>query len=374
VTPTEPSASSGHPGGGPPGDDLAEAAGVVGQAAAWRALAALATRPAHAVLLVGAAELGAGQLARAYAAAVLCPAGGCGHCGTCRRVLAGSHPDLTEVERTGPALRADEARQVVVAAQRRPLEAERQVLVVLDVHLAPSVVPVLLKTVEEPPETTVLVLGVEALSEAVATLASRCAQVPLRPVPEAELEAWLVGRGVEPGQAAAAARAAQGRPGRAEVLAADPALGARREMWAAVPGRLDGRGAVAAELAAELVGAVEAAVGVLAERQAEELDRELARAAELGDTVAGLRRQLEERHRRAQRRWRQAEWQTGLAVLAGVYRDRILRAGGEPGSWSSRRRAAEAFELVEQAAAALVRNPNEQLLLEALFVRLGRLS
>lgn len=356
------------------GSSLAAQAGVVGQEASWRALRALARQPAQAVLLVGPDGLGAPTLARAYGAAVLCDRGGCGACPTCRTVLAGTHPDLIEIERSGPALRAEEARAVVALAQRRPMQASHQVVVVPDVHLAPSVVPVLLKTVEEPPPATVLVLSAESVPPVLATLASRCAQVGLRPVAEDTIAGWLRSTGIEAEQAAAAARAAAGRPERASVLASDPALLERQATWATVADRLDGRGATSAGLAAELLAAVDASVAVLADRQAAELAQVTARAEQYGEKGAGLRRQLEERHKREQRRWRADAWRAGLAVLAGTYRDRAVRPAGDPAGRTSARQALAALTLVEQAAQALVRNPNEQLLLEALLVRLSRLT
>ena len=72
---------------------------VVGQPAAVAQLMAASRRPVHAYLLHGPPGSGKRPAARALAAALLCPDGGCGHCNTCRRALAGTHPDLVVVER-----------------------------------------------------------------------------------------------------------------------------------------------------------------------------------------------------------------------------------------------------------------------------------
>src|SRR5271156_3457359 len=109
---------------------------VVGQPHAVAMLRAAARHPVHAYLFEGAPGSGTRVAARAFAAALLCPNGGCGECSVCRRTLAGIHPDLVMVERTGASLGVDEARRLIGLAQRRPFEADRQVLVVADVHLA----------------------------------------------------------------------------------------------------------------------------------------------------------------------------------------------------------------------------------------------
>ena len=197
-------------------------AGVVGQPRAVTALRAAGRRPVHAYLLHGPPGSGKRTAARALAAALLCPDGGCGHCAVCTRALRGTHPDLVEIERSGALLDVDEARSIVAHAQNRPLEAARQVLVVDDVHLAGKAVPALLKTVEEPPPTTVFVLIADDTPPELATIVSRCVTISFDPVPEQDVADWLVGRAIDPAQAAAVAGASGGRLDRAELLVADP--------------------------------------------------------------------------------------------------------------------------------------------------------
>ncbi len=111
-------------------------AGVVSQEAAVAALRAAAANPVHAYLFRGAPGNGGLAAAYGFAAALLCPDGGCGVCATCRAALAGTDPDLHVVRRSGASVSIGDLRQVVSLAQRRPLHAARQVIVVLDVHLA----------------------------------------------------------------------------------------------------------------------------------------------------------------------------------------------------------------------------------------------
>src|SRR6202034_977028 len=93
--------------------------------------------------------------ARAFAAAIICPNGGCGICAACQGALAGGHPDVNVVERPGPAITVDEARAITAFAQRTPTAATHQVLILADFHLVDRAAPALLKTIEEPPPSTV---------------------------------------------------------------------------------------------------------------------------------------------------------------------------------------------------------------------------
>jgi DNA polymerase-3 subunit delta' len=351
---------------------------VVAQDAAVGALRAAATRPVHAYLLVGPPGTGKRAAATSFAAALLCPNGGDGTCDVCRRVLSGVHPDLVTIDREGPFITIDMAREIGRAAARSPVEGDRKVLVLTDFHLVREAGPALLKTIEEPPPSAVFVISAEFVPPELVTIASRCVQIDFRPLPLPAVAAVLVAEGVGADLALELAAAADGRLDRARLLAGDPEFGVRRDAWRAVPGRLDGTGATAVAIAGELVAMLERSVAPLRERHAAavaELDARLARANEVTGRSGGKRaaktgaKELEDRHRRELRRQRTDELKAGLAALAGVYRDR-LASGGPPGTATD---AIESVRLIQELYANLAYNPNEQLQLQALFVRLGRL-
>jgi DNA polymerase-3 subunit delta' len=340
--------------------------GIVGQEWAKRLLASSVRSPVHAYLFVGPAGSGRRDAARRFAAALVCPDGGCGTCPSCRSALAEAHPDVVVTERRGAAISVDEAREVVLRAQLGPRAAPRQVLVLVDVHLVGAAAPALLKAVEEPPPTTVFVLLAESVPPALGTLASRCMRVDFAPLDEEEVASVLRAEGVPEDRAREAARAAGGRLDRARLLAVDANAAARLERWQRVPEALDGSGATLVTLARELLSGAEEPVALLRERQAAELRDRLDEARRLGERALPGRATIEERHRREQRRARTDELRAGLGALAQVYRERLA------GTSSPRRARAAllALEAVEEASRRLSRNVNEQLLLEWLLLRL----
>jgi DNA polymerase-3 subunit delta' len=353
---------------------------VVGQDAAVDQLRAAARRPVHAYLLVGPPGVGQRALVRGFAAALLCPTGGCGQCSTCRRTRAGLHPDLVEVDRSGPSVTVADARRVVQLAQRRPLEARRQVVAVSDVHLARLAAPVLLKTLEEPPGDTVFVLLADVVPSEMATIASRCIRIDLHPVAPGALSSWLVGQGVHRDLAADLALAARGSVDRARLLVDDEGFAARRILWRDVPARLDGTGATAAAVAAELLASAEEAVEPLRTRHRSEIQALADQAESTGERGVPGRKDVEDRHHREERRWRSDEIKAGLGVLAAAYRDRLVtEATGAPASGPGRTaervgQLAGAVAWVEEVCVEMIRNPNEALMLEALLVRLSAVT
>ena len=78
----------------------------------------------HAWLFVGPPGSGRSVAARAFAAALQCPEGGCGTCNTCRTTLSGANPDVTIVRTEMLSIGVDEVRHQVIRAER-PARLER---------------------------------------------------------------------------------------------------------------------------------------------------------------------------------------------------------------------------------------------------------
>jgi DNA polymerase III subunit delta' len=324
---------------------------------------AAAVAPVHAYLLLGPRGSGKRALARGFAAALLSE----GKPDPSRDVelaLAEEHPDLTVVERAGAFIAVDQARQIVERASRAPVESSRKVLVLDEFHLVRfDAAGVLLKTLEEPPEGTFFVVLAEEITPDLVTIASRCVRVDLAPVPPDVVVGQLVSEGVDASTAAAAAEAAAGDLGRARVLATDERLELRRRAWLQLPDRLDGTGAAAVTAIDELLAMIDDSSASLTARHETELAELEDRVQQLGERGAG-RKDLFDRQRREQRRYRTDELRFGLAVLARRYRDQLATSPRPD-------HALAALAAIQHLAEELIRNPNERLQLQALALKLG---
>src|SRR5450756_3066402 len=74
----------------------------------------------HAWLITGPPGSGRSNAARAFAAALQCPDGGCGHCHACTTALSGNHADVHIVATEKVSIAIDEVRQLVQLAHRSP--------------------------------------------------------------------------------------------------------------------------------------------------------------------------------------------------------------------------------------------------------------
>ncbi len=344
-------------------------AGVIGQDQATARLDAAADSPVHAYLFLGRPGAGSERAARGFAALLLSAAavaeGDAEAAARHRRLaLAGSHPDLVTIEATGQMLMVADADEIIRQASTSPVEGDRKVIVVRSVEIInEATIGKLLKIIEEPPASAVFVLLAEEVPPEIVTIASRCVPVEFAPVPSPVVEAALVADGVSPGRAASAAVAAGGDVERARLLATDDALADRAALWAALPDRLDGTGAVVVEAVHQVREAMDAAQEPLEKVHQQELEA-LAERVELTGERGSGRTELVARHKREIRRLRSDELRFGLATLARVYRDRLVE---RPSGHDDR-----AVVAIHDAVEALIRNPNEPLLLQSLFLSLSQ--
>ena len=158
---------------------------VAGQERAVGLLRRAAERPVHSYLLAGPHGSGVEEGARCFAAALIAPDGD-------ERawdlVLRGRHPDVVEVDPPESMLRVETAKVIVEEAHRSPIEGDRKVIVLFDAErLNEAAANKLLKTIEEPPATTHIVLLSAAPDELLATIRSRCQRIDFGTLSEARL-------------------------------------------------------------------------------------------------------------------------------------------------------------------------------------------
>ncbi len=297
---------------------------------AVRGAASVANRHAmtHAWLFTGPPGSGRSNAARAFAAALQCPAGGCGECNTCVTALSGAHPDVTLVRTEQLSIGVDEVRDLVRRAAMSPTLARFQVLVVEDAdRITERGADALLKSIEEPAPRTVWLLCAPTADDVVATIRSRCRRVELSTPSTAAIAELLQRRdGVEPELARFAARVAQGHIGRARALARNSDARERRLAVLHLPARLTSLGACL-EAAAKLV---EAASAEAAQVTAELDEREKAELSEaLGFGTKGARprnaqaalRDLEDQQKARAKRLQRDALDRVLTELTSFYRD-----------------------------------------------------
>ena len=322
---------------------------IVGQPHAVAVLRrALASgRLAQAYLFEGPAGVGKATAARALMQALACEkrAGeGCGACGPCQKIDAGTHPDLLQVgllEEKRDVVIA-QVREVVLRCAYRPHEAPHRVVIVDPAdRMNVSAANALLKTLEEPPVATHFVLVSDAPSRLPITIRSRSQRLRFAPLAIEVIAAQLEREtSVGPEQARFGAALAGGSLGRALALA-EGEVGERRE---------------AAERLHSLATQRDAAAMFAA-------TAELGRDREALAEILGLLRLL----------YRDALLVSeGLAAAAPLVNADRVEAVERIAAVSSPLGLRRRLRAVAEAEGALQGNVNGQLLLDRMVLRLGQ--
>jgi DNA polymerase-3 subunit delta' len=117
----------------------------------------------------------------------------CGDCASCRRIARAVHPDVTLVEPgDGGSIKVEQIREVVERTGYKPFEGRRRVVIIDSADLmVPAAQNALLKTLEEPPSSLLLVLVTSRPDMLLPTVHSRCIRLG---VAEAIVESLDPGR------------------------------------------------------------------------------------------------------------------------------------------------------------------------------------
>jgi DNA polymerase III subunit delta' len=183
------------------------------------------------LLFAGPSGVGKFVVARALAQTVNClepvstdilPLDACGRCRSCDRIARGLHVDVTVLEPDDKAsIKTDVVREMLDRVGYRPFEGRRRMVIIREADaLETQAQNALLKSLEEPPPSTMFILTTAVPGALLPTVRSRCMRMRFGRLTEAEITEILIREsGVPDADARAAAALADGSAGAALALA-----------------------------------------------------------------------------------------------------------------------------------------------------------
>ena len=141
----------------------------------------------HAFLLTGARGVGKTSAARVLARALNCEKGPavnpCNECAHCTEMLAGTFPDLIEIDAASHNS-VDDIRDLVDRVRYTPQRGKYKVYIIDEVHMVTKQgFNALLKTLEEPPDHVLFILATTDPQKLLDTVISRCQRFDFKMIP-----------------------------------------------------------------------------------------------------------------------------------------------------------------------------------------------
>ncbi len=171
------------------------------QQSAWqRCMDMLAhQRLPHALLLTGGVGMGLRHFAQVLSQRLLChqpdsSGNSCQQCQACQLFAAGSHPDtvLIEPEAEGKQIKVDQVRSLIEYVSLKSFSSSNKIAIVVPAEaMNRSTANALLKTLEEPPEQSMLILVSYRPERLPVTIRSRCQAIEFKPDTSTATLEWL---------------------------------------------------------------------------------------------------------------------------------------------------------------------------------------
>jgi len=181
-----------------------------------------AGRIPHACMFTGIAGIGKYTTAKAFAKALNCSEHSsdfCDTCTPCKKINSDIHPDITVIEPEKNIIKIDQIRRLQQSIAFSPLEANWRIVIIDQAEsMNKEAANCLLKTLEEPPPATVLILTVNSTSKILPTILSRCQKIAFIPLTKNDMQAVLAQEGIPSDQALAVIPHAHGSLYRARML------------------------------------------------------------------------------------------------------------------------------------------------------------
>jgi len=177
----------------------------------------------HSYLFWGSEGIGKKWVALQFAKAINCLEGGpeqgeaCDRCTSCRKIDHLLHPDVLVLEPQGQTIKVEQVRMMQHDLAYRPYEGRRRICILTAAdRMAPNMSNILLKTLEEPPLHTVIILLANHPRLLLPTILSRCQTIRFNSLPIPLVSGWLVDKmGYQEDEAHLLASLSDGSPGKA---------------------------------------------------------------------------------------------------------------------------------------------------------------
>lgn len=130
-------------------------------------------RLTHAYLFAGSSSIGKFSIAKMFVNILQCPNNLCNECPTCIQVQKGSHPDTIMLKDATESIKIEQIREIISRLNMTKQSNYKVLLIKKAERMTPEAANCLLKTLEEPPPDTIIIMTAQNVRELLPTIVSR---------------------------------------------------------------------------------------------------------------------------------------------------------------------------------------------------------
>ncbi len=149
----------------------------------------------HSYMFVGIDGIGKKIIAKQFAKKILCTSNiqeKCDECKSCIEFDSDNHPDFLYIEPDGNSIKIEQIRYLQKKIQEKPIISNKKVYIINDANkMTIEAQNCLLKTLEEPPEYSTIILIGNNESAFLNTIKSRCMIITFRPIEDQLVKEYL---------------------------------------------------------------------------------------------------------------------------------------------------------------------------------------
>ena len=148
--------------------------------------AVVENKVSHSYMFVGIEGIGKQMMAKSFAQIILCineNEKGCHQCKSCIEFISNNHPDFLYLEPDGNSIKIEQIRYLQRKIQEKPIISNKKVYIINDADkMTTEAQNCLLKTLEEPPEYSTIILIGSNENAFLNTIKSRCMKIAFQPI------------------------------------------------------------------------------------------------------------------------------------------------------------------------------------------------
>lgn len=150
----------------------------------------------HCYIFEGPKNMGKYDLSLVFAQSLLCEnfdTEPCNECNDCKKVNSMNHPDLHIINNEEKTIKREDIDNLIESIYKKPYEAHRKIYIINNCHdMTLQAANTFLKTLEEPPKDSVIILLSNNINLLLPTIVSRCQVIKFKDINKNEIKKLLI--------------------------------------------------------------------------------------------------------------------------------------------------------------------------------------